>query len=186
MQIHCSTCSVILNVMATQYTCLFNGVYCPHWLVQWSHHCLHMHNPVHFPWLPGYIDVTQTCLIILIMVGPFQDSPRILNTYLFNKVSVFRMVAWDGTGFPAARPCSMHWNTKINEALSLALTGIHACMFHSTSTHPKLLFWPLLWTTAAYQCLPSTRAIPHSSCFSQLPPILSESTLDLWGDRPGE
>ena len=39
MQIHCSTCSVILNVMATQYTCSLNSVYCPHWLVQWSHHC---------------------------------------------------------------------------------------------------------------------------------------------------
>ena len=26
MQIHCSTCSVILNVMATQYTCSLNGI----------------------------------------------------------------------------------------------------------------------------------------------------------------
>ena len=32
MQICCSTCSVILNVKATQYTCSFNGVYRPHWL----------------------------------------------------------------------------------------------------------------------------------------------------------
>ena len=36
MEIRCSTCSVILNVMATQYTCSLNSVYCPHWLV--SHH----------------------------------------------------------------------------------------------------------------------------------------------------
>ena len=30
MQIHCSTCSVILNVMAPQYTCSLNGIYHPH------------------------------------------------------------------------------------------------------------------------------------------------------------
>ena len=34
MLIHCTTYSVILNVMATQYTCSLNGIYCPHWLVQ--------------------------------------------------------------------------------------------------------------------------------------------------------
>ena len=34
MQIPCSTHSVILNVMATQYTCSLNNVYCPHWLVR--------------------------------------------------------------------------------------------------------------------------------------------------------
>ena len=57
MLIHCSTCSVILNVTATQYTCSLNGVYCSHWLVQWSHHCSCMCIPVHSPWLPGYMDV---------------------------------------------------------------------------------------------------------------------------------
>ena len=60
MQIHCSTCSVILNVMTTQYTCSLNGIYHPYWLVQWSHHCSHMHIPVHSPQLPGYTDVAQT------------------------------------------------------------------------------------------------------------------------------
>ena len=30
MQIHCSTCTVILNVTATQYTRSLNGIYCPH------------------------------------------------------------------------------------------------------------------------------------------------------------
>ena len=35
MQTHCSTHSVILNTMATQYTCSLNGVYHPHWIVQW-------------------------------------------------------------------------------------------------------------------------------------------------------
>ena len=71
MQIHCSTCSVILNAMATQYTCSLNGVYQPHWPVQWSHHCSHMHIPVHAPWLPGYIDVTQTVVVIRTMLGFF-------------------------------------------------------------------------------------------------------------------
>ena len=30
-----------------------------------------MHIPVHSPWLPGYMDVAQTVLIILTMVGFF-------------------------------------------------------------------------------------------------------------------
>ena len=73
MQILCSTCSVIFNVTATQYTCSFNSVYCPHWLIQWSHHCSHMCIPVHCPWLRGYIDVVQTILVILTMAGLFLD-----------------------------------------------------------------------------------------------------------------
>ena len=56
----------------TQYTCSLNGVYCPHWLVQWSCHCSHMHIPAHCPWLPGYMDAAQTILVILAMVGFFQ------------------------------------------------------------------------------------------------------------------
>ena len=56
---------------ATQYTCSLSGVYHPHWLVQWSHHCSHMCIPVHSPWLPGYINVMQTVLIILTMAGLF-------------------------------------------------------------------------------------------------------------------
>ena len=71
MQIHCSVHSGILNVMATQYTGSLNGVYCPHWLAQWSHHCSHMHIPVHSPWLPRYINVTQTILIKLTVSGFF-------------------------------------------------------------------------------------------------------------------
>ena len=69
--------SVILNAMATQYTCLLNGVYCPHWLVQWCHHCLHMCIPVYSPRLPGYINVVQTVHIILTMAGLFPDRPHI-------------------------------------------------------------------------------------------------------------
>ena len=49
IQIKCSTCSVILNAMVTQYTCSLIGFYHPHWLVQWSCHCSHMHIPLHSP-----------------------------------------------------------------------------------------------------------------------------------------
>ena len=49
MQIHCSTCSVTLNAVATQDTCSLNNVYHSPWLVQWSCHCSHMHLPVHSP-----------------------------------------------------------------------------------------------------------------------------------------
>ena len=65
---------LILNAMATQYTCSLNGVYHPHWLVHWSHHCSGMHIPVHSSWLPGYIDVLQTVLIST-MAGLFPDRP---------------------------------------------------------------------------------------------------------------
>ena len=77
MQIRCSTLLVILNVMATQYTCSLNGVYHPHWLVQWSHLCSRMCIPVHFPWLPGYIHVSQTIPVILTMAGLLLDRPSI-------------------------------------------------------------------------------------------------------------
>ena len=77
MHICCSTCSVILNAMATQYTCSFSGIYHPHWLVQWSHHCSCMHIPVHSPWLPGYIDVKQIILVMLTIAGLFPDRPLI-------------------------------------------------------------------------------------------------------------
>ena len=77
MQICCSTCSVILNVTATQYTCSLTSVYNPHWLGQWSHHCSCIGIPVHSPWLPGYIDVMHTILIILTLAGLSPDRPHI-------------------------------------------------------------------------------------------------------------
>ena len=73
MQIHCCNRSVILNVMVTRYTYSLNGIYHPHWLVQWSHHCSHTNIPVHSPWLPGYINATQTVLVILTMAGLLPD-----------------------------------------------------------------------------------------------------------------
>ena len=39
MQIRWSAHSVILTVMATQYTCSLKDAYHPHWLLQWSPHC---------------------------------------------------------------------------------------------------------------------------------------------------
>ena len=69
--------SVILNVMVTQYTWSLNGVYCCHWLVQWSLHCSSMHIPIHSPWLPGYISIIQAVLVILRMAGLFPDRPHI-------------------------------------------------------------------------------------------------------------
>ena len=76
MQIHCSTHSVILNAMATQYTCSLSSIYHLHRLVQWSHHCSHMSIPVHSPWVPGYIDAVQAVLVILTMAGLFLDTSR--------------------------------------------------------------------------------------------------------------
>ena len=72
--------SVILNEKATEYPWSLKGIYHPHWLVQWSRHCLCMHMPVHSPWLPGYTDVAQTVLIILTVAGFFLDGPRMLSS----------------------------------------------------------------------------------------------------------
>ena len=77
MRIRCSTRSVTLNATVTQYTRSLNSIYCPHWLVQWSHLCSHVCIPVHSPWLPGYISVVQTILIILTMAGLFLDRPHV-------------------------------------------------------------------------------------------------------------
>ena len=74
--------SVFLNVRATQYTCSLKGICHPHWLVQRSRHCSHMLIPVHSPWLPGYIYITQTILVILIMVGLLPDRPHIITERL--------------------------------------------------------------------------------------------------------
>ena len=77
MQIHWFTRSVILNAMETQYTHSLNGVYHPHW--PWSCHCSRMCVPVHSPWLPGYVDVTQTILVILTVAGLFLDRVHMLS-----------------------------------------------------------------------------------------------------------
>ena len=38
-----------------------------------------MHIPVHFHWLPGYIDVAQIVLDILTVAGIFPDRPHIFQ-----------------------------------------------------------------------------------------------------------
>ena len=68
---------VILNAMVTQYTCSFNSVCCPSWLVHWIRHCSLICIPVQSPQLPGYIDVTQTVHVVLTMAGLFLDRPRV-------------------------------------------------------------------------------------------------------------
>ena len=90
MEIRCSNHSAILNAMATQHTLSLNGVYRPHWLVQWSRHCSHMHIPVHSPWQPGYTDVTET-VVILTMAGIFPDRLCVCihtysHTYMFDGI----------------------------------------------------------------------------------------------------
>ena len=71
MQILCSARPVILNVTATQHTHSLNCIYSPQWLVQWGCHYSQMCIAVHCPWLPGYIDVAQTILVYIKMVGFF-------------------------------------------------------------------------------------------------------------------
>ena len=44
-----------------------------------------MHIPLHPPWTPGYINVTQTGLIILMMVVLFLGTPPIYGM-LYNKM----------------------------------------------------------------------------------------------------
>ena len=92
MQISCSTCSVILNVMATQCTCALDGIYLPHWLVHWSHRS-RTHIPVHSPWPPGYIiNITQTVLIILTMAGLFLDRPHIFWNMVNTKIIFYWII----------------------------------------------------------------------------------------------
>ena len=46
-------------------------------------HFSHMCSPVHCPWLPGYINVVQTILLILTKVGHFLNRPHISKWFLF-------------------------------------------------------------------------------------------------------
>ena len=77
MQIRCSFTQSFWMQWPPSYTCSLNRVYWPHWLVQWSCHCSHMRTPVHSQWLPGYIDVMQSALVILTMVELLPDRPHI-------------------------------------------------------------------------------------------------------------
>ena len=83
--------SVILNVKTTRYTCSLNSIYWPHWLVQWSSHWSCMCIPVHSSWLPGYMDVTKTILIILTIVGVFLERPHIYSLYYYINYNIVQM-----------------------------------------------------------------------------------------------
>ena len=85
MWIHCSTLSVILNAMSTQYTCSLKVSTAPI-LVQWNGHCSHMLIPVHSSWLPGYMDGSQTILITLTMAGLFPD--RYTHIYIYTHTHI--------------------------------------------------------------------------------------------------
>ena len=115
MQICCSTSSVILSVMATEYICSLNGVYHPHWLVQWSPHCSWTHIPVHCPWLPGYTDVVQTIPVMLTMVGLFLD--RLFYIYIH---------------------ICMQWN--INENILLCLFSLHFAFLRTNNIYKFLIY----------------------------------------------
>ena len=132
--------SVTLNVTATQDTCSLNGVYRPHGLVQWSHHCSCMFIPVHSSWLPGYIDVMQTIPVILTMVGLFMYLLELMGYSLFlsilirkRKINVFLMVKLWG------------WNVPIGPGL------------------PLLMFY-LFWTLIKWLMAPVLIIIPYSPC----------------------
>ena len=123
MQIHCSACSVVLNATATQYTGSLNGTYWPQWLVQWSHHCSCLHIPVHCPWLPGYMDVTQTILVLLTMAGIFSNSPRkythetITTSQIINTSSPSKVSRCQSTMSTQVPPLGNCWFTFVHYRL---------------------------------------------------------------------
>ena len=125
----CSTCSVILNAIATEYTCSFNVLYHPHWLIQWSFHCSHMHIPVHSPWLPAYINVTQTILVISTMIEVFLDRPYIL-TWLFIRL-IFSICNFYNIIFPKRASFATRFSPITHPTP----------MRHTLYTHPCLIFF---------------------------------------------
>ena len=50
-----------------------------------------MSIPVHFPWLPGYIDVMQTVLLMLTMTGLFPDRPCVISLILATTTKSWRL-----------------------------------------------------------------------------------------------
>ena len=78
---------------ADSLLCSLNGVYHPHWLVQWSRHCPRTRIPVCSPWLPGYIDATQSVLVILILGVLFLDRTH-QHVFLVVKLTLFISLMW--------------------------------------------------------------------------------------------
>ena len=128
------------NAKATQYTRSLNGIYHPHCLVQWSHHCLHVCIAVHFPWLPNYIDITQTILVILTMVGLFLD-----RWYIYTQ-------RWTKVGLQwfHAKVCNTRINndTRINSISctpNCKSTFAYSCIYIHTYTHILIKIYMYIW-----------------------------------------
>ena len=138
MQVHCCTCSVILNVTATQYTCSLNGIYHSHCLVRWSRHCSCMCIPVHSPWLPGYIDVAQTVFDILTMAGLFLENV------------VYAAVCWRERGFVVGLPTSLPFIFQIllrltsDIFLGLRVPSPKSLIYSIFLWWEELWLWPFL------------------------------------------
>ena len=98
MQIHCSTQSLCMWQPHSTHAHAMASI-APHWPVQWSHHWSHLHIPVHAPWLPVYINVTQTVLIILTMAGLFPDRPRISFKFRFLLPDCRLPIRWHVFGY---------------------------------------------------------------------------------------
>ena len=168
MQIHC--CTFILNVTATQYTCSLKGVYRPHWWVQRSHPCSQMRVPVHSPWLPLYINVSQPSFFTVPMAGLFLDRPCYIwiqfcvkSEHLFAEtLQMIQEAAAMGNWGWAASSLTMH----------------HQPMHHVSCR----VFW---WNIKSPRGLsPSTAQIwhPATSVFSQKITFEREEISDCWWD----
>ena len=56
---------------------------------------------VHSPWLPGYIDVLQTILIMLTMAGLFPDRPHTFSDIQMMKEFITSRLALEEKGHQA-------------------------------------------------------------------------------------
>ena len=138
MYICCYTCSVILNVTATQYPCSLNSIYCPHW----SCHCSHMRIPVHLPWLPGYTYVVQTVLIILKMAELFPDRPHMSTVHSQTRVSRSGVVTgdyWDA--YSAFIPPGLYWSMVVLFIMTMEFGAILFLHMRQKSFNQIWCFW---------------------------------------------
>ena len=125
MQIRCSTHPVNLNEMATQYPCSVNGIYRPHWLVQWSCHCSHVYIPVHPPGLPGCTNVTQTTVVILTEAGLFPDRPCIC---MYLCVFYISIVSYTNKDFKEQCSSVYSWRMTWERCKHASLPGISSVL----------------------------------------------------------
>ena len=166
VQIHCCTHSVIFNATATQYMCSLTGVSCPHWLVQWSCHCWHMYIPVHPPWLPGYVSVPQTVLVILTMVGLLSKQT------LFILISLGILLGMEFLHY--GNLCLIFWGTagvffKVAVLFYIPTSSVWGfSFFHGFSNLGNITFW-LAYFTNFFWLASSMIISLLSLCFLLLP-----------------